>query len=194
MPASAARTPQFARDDGSVLSFKDAQAGVEQVAGGDDNDVESLSDLVTTENLSNQSFSSVSFYRTAELARRGDAQPSNFQLVGEKEDRAVTAADPEATLVNQLKISPTANVLASAKPQSLLFAADRQPLPAFRAPALEHQSPVFRAHPDEKPVRPAPVTPVRLKRSLALHALLSSAPAPKQPAVVNRTDNVSERL
>jgi hypothetical protein len=169
MPASAARTPKFARDDGSVFGFKERQAGVEQIAGGDDDHVESRSDLVATENLSNQSFSSISFHRTAELAGGGDAQPSHFQLVGEKEDRAVTAADPVATLVNLLKISAAANTLGSAERQSL-FAADRQPLAALRAPALEDQTAVFRAHPDEEPMRPLPVTPVRLKRSLALHA------------------------
>ncbi len=39
-------------EQGSVIGFKNGQAGVEQLAPGDDDDVESRSDLVATENLS----------------------------------------------------------------------------------------------------------------------------------------------
>jgi len=56
-------------DEGSILGFKDCQAGVKQFAPGDDDHVESWCDLVTTENLSNQTFSTVSLDRAAELLR-----------------------------------------------------------------------------------------------------------------------------
>ena len=39
-------------DEGSVIGFKDGQAGVEQFALGDDDDVKALRNLVATENLS----------------------------------------------------------------------------------------------------------------------------------------------
>ena len=51
----------------SVISFKNSQAGVEQFALGDDDDVEARGDLVSTEDLSNQTFSAVSRHRAAEL-------------------------------------------------------------------------------------------------------------------------------
>jgi hypothetical protein len=60
-------------EDGSVIGFKDGQAGVEQIAFGDDDDVEAIGELVTTENLSNQTFRSISLHRAAELAGRCDA-------------------------------------------------------------------------------------------------------------------------
>jgi hypothetical protein len=52
-------------DEGAVISFKDTQIGVDQFALWDDNDVESRCDLVSTENLSNQSLSFVSLNRSA---------------------------------------------------------------------------------------------------------------------------------
>ena len=47
-------------DETSVFGFKNGQGGVEQVAVGDDDDVEPRGDLVATENLSYQSFGAVS--------------------------------------------------------------------------------------------------------------------------------------
>jgi len=46
----------------AVVGFKGAQAGVEKLPLGDDHDVESWGDLVSTKDLSNQSFSSISLY------------------------------------------------------------------------------------------------------------------------------------
>src|SRR5205823_1512211 len=53
----------------SVIGFKGVQAGIEEIALRNDDDVESWSDLITTENLSNQSFGSISSNRVAKLAR-----------------------------------------------------------------------------------------------------------------------------
>jgi hypothetical protein len=63
-------------DEGAVISFKDTQTGVNQLAFGDHDDVESRGDLVSTENLSNQSFSFVPPDGPAQLARGGDPQPA----------------------------------------------------------------------------------------------------------------------
>lgn len=64
-----------------------------------------------------------------------------------------------------------------------LLVADREALAALCAPAPEHEAPVLRAHPDQKSVRPAPASAVRLKRPFSLHLPL----VPR-----NRTRNVSE--
>jgi hypothetical protein len=63
-----------------------------------------------------------------------------------------------------------------------LFAADRQPLAALRATALQNQPTVFGAHTNEKPVRADTMAIVRLKSTLALHDI---------PSRVKRTANVS---
>jgi hypothetical protein len=44
-------------EGGSIIGFKDRQAGVEQLASRYDHDVEPFGDSIPTENLSNQSFS-----------------------------------------------------------------------------------------------------------------------------------------
>ena len=68
-------------EEGSVFSFKNRQAGVEQLAVGNDDDIEPRRDLVTTEDLSYQSFRSVSLDRAADFFRRGDAQASDRLLI-----------------------------------------------------------------------------------------------------------------
>ena len=79
-------------DEGSVIGFKDSQAGVEQVALGNDDDIKARGDLVATKNLSYQSFSTVSLHRSAELFRGRDPQPADAVLVGEDEHRGCEAA------------------------------------------------------------------------------------------------------
>jgi hypothetical protein len=70
-------------DEVSVISFKGAQAGVEEFTLGDDDDVESWRDLVSTKNLSNQSFSSVYLNCAADFLGRRDPEPSHTPLVGQ---------------------------------------------------------------------------------------------------------------
>jgi hypothetical protein len=50
-----------------------------------------------------------------------------------------------------------------------LFAADSETLPALGASPLQHEPAVFRAHPDQKSVRPLAPASVRLECALALH-------------------------
>ena len=58
----------------AIFSFKGSQAGVEQLAFRHDDDVEAWRDLVATEDLSNQSFSSISLNRAADLPGRRDPE------------------------------------------------------------------------------------------------------------------------
>ena len=98
-------------DEVSVISFKGAQAGVEKFALRDDHDVESIGDLVSTENLSNQSFSSISFNRAADLPGRRNPEPPHAPIVGQDEDRTVAAVESNTSLVDLQELRATADVL-----------------------------------------------------------------------------------
>jgi hypothetical protein len=173
-------TAHVAFDDGSIISFKERQAGVKQTALGYYDDVEPLRDFVTTKNLSNQSLGSIALNRATELACGRDAQPA--VLTGRQhEHRAVTAVNLASAIVNLPKVGAPADSFGGAKTHRVLharrpvelFAADRKPLAAFRASAFQHQSAVLRAHPHQKPMRPPTMTRVRLKCALALHGTSS---------------------
>jgi len=114
----------------SVISFKGAQAGAENISFRDDDDVVALGDFVSTENLSNQSFSSISLHRAADLPGRRDAEPSNSPVVGKEEHGAVTAAGANAACVNLLKLRALADVFGGAELQgySLLTVRRFRPL------------------------------------------------------------------
>lgn len=131
MAISATRTPkrwvvalgresgQLAFDEGSVIGFKDCEAGIEQTALGNDDDVEPRRDLITTENLSNQSFGAISYNGSAEFSGGRNpqpARPSPGTLVGEDENRAVSAADLDPEVVNPLEILPATNAFGRVEP------------------------------------------------------------------------------
>jgi hypothetical protein len=94
----------------SVIGFKGAQAGVEELAFGNDDDVEPLGDLVSTKDLSNQSFGSISLNRSADLPGCGDPEPSHPVFVGQDKDRAVAAVDANTPLVHLLEFRATTDV------------------------------------------------------------------------------------
>ena len=105
-------------DEVSVISFKGAQAGGEKFPLRNDDDVESLGDLVSSKNLSNQSFSSVSLDRVADLPGRRNPEPSHRPVVGQHEHRGVAAVDPNPTLVDLLELRALANVFGWTEFQS----------------------------------------------------------------------------
>ena len=74
--------------------------------------------------------------------------------------------DFDAAVVDSLEFRAAANPLGWSELQ--LLAADGEPFAAFGATALEHQTAVFRAHSDEKPMRPLPAARIRLKRAHSL--------------------------
>ena len=106
---------QTSFEDVAVIGFKNSQAGVEQLPFRHDNDVETGRDLVSTENLPNQSFRSVAHDRAAQLARGGNSQPADFELVRQNKQRGVAAMDPGAVLVDVLKIGAAADPLVPSK-------------------------------------------------------------------------------
>ena len=163
-PGSTAR--QAAGDKVSVIGFKRVQAGIEQIALRHDDDVEAGREFVTTKNLSNQAFSSVSSDGAAELARGRDAEPANAELVREQKHRRVAAMDFDTAVVHLLELCAAADPLGWSELQ--LFAADGQTLAPLRTAAFQHQPPVFGAHADQKPVRPLAAARIRLKRANSL--------------------------
>jgi len=171
---SAARTPtvgsarsrQSAGDEVSIVGFKGVQAGVEEIALRHDDDVEAMGDFITTKNLSNQSLSSISPNRAAELAGGGDAETADPEIVGQQEHGCKAAIHFDAAIVDPLKFCAAADPLGWSELQ--LFAADREPLAPLCAAAFQHQTAVFRAHSDEKSMRPLPAARIRLKRAHSL--------------------------
>ena len=86
----------------------------------DDDDVEPWRDLVATENLSYQSFGSISTDRPAKLLRRRNSQPADAELVGPEEHGAVAAVDPNSLLVNSPELRVLADPFGRPKLHSLL--------------------------------------------------------------------------
>jgi hypothetical protein len=111
-------TAEASFDQVSVISFKGTQAGLKELALWDDDDVESVGDLVSTKDLSNQSFSSISLHCAADLPGRRNPEPSHAAFVGQKKDRDVAAVDSNAPLVDLLEFSAAADVFGWTESQS----------------------------------------------------------------------------
>ena len=95
----------------TVFAFNGSQAGVEQLALGDDDHVEPGRNLVTTENLSNQSFSSISLDRATQSFRGGNPEPAHGHPGRQNEQRREAAVNPGAMFVHPLELRAPANVL-----------------------------------------------------------------------------------
>jgi hypothetical protein len=93
----------------TVIGFKNSQAGVEQVSFRHDDDVEAWRSPVTTENLSYQSFSTISPDGATQLASGCDPEPAHVEVVGQDEDRAVAAVDADSVLVRSLEVGSAPN-------------------------------------------------------------------------------------
>ena len=157
-----------------------------------------MRDLVTTENLSNQSFSSIPYDGSPELPGRRDAEPPHRERVGKNKDGRVPAMDSGAPLVDLLELGAPTDAFDGAKQlgfqlsavscqlrSSCLLVADGQPFSTLRTAPFQHQSAVFCAHPHEKSVCPLAAACIRLKRANSLsHSFLAR----------KRTVHVSERL
>jgi hypothetical protein len=109
-PAKLAETPL---DIAAVFDLKGSQTGVKQLAPGDNDDIKTRRNLVTTENLSNQAFRFISLNRATQALGGGNPQPANRQLVRQNEQSGEAAVNPGAPLVDLLKLGATADVLVS---------------------------------------------------------------------------------
>jgi hypothetical protein len=124
--------PKASFDEVSVISFKGAQAGVEEFTLRDDDDVESWRDLVSTKNLSNQSFSSISLNRAADLPGRRDSEPCQAPVVKQEKDRGVAAVDANTSLVDLLKLRTPSDVFGWTESQSYSLLTVRRLRPLAR--------------------------------------------------------------
>ena len=104
-------TAEAAGDVVSVIVLKGTQAGVEQLSLGHDDHVEPRRDLVPTEDLSNQSFSSISVDCSAELACGSDTESGDGERVRQREQGRETAVDLRPVLINALELRSLANAL-----------------------------------------------------------------------------------
>jgi len=68
-----------------------------------------------TENLSYQSFRTISLDRAPQLLRCGDSQPADIELIGQDEERAVATVDAGTVLVGLLKVSTAPDPLTGAE-------------------------------------------------------------------------------
>jgi hypothetical protein len=100
----------------AIVGFKRGQRGVEQFPFRDDDDVVARGDVVSTENLTDQTFSQVSLNGAAELFRGRDPQPSDRALVGEDEYRGEAPVDAGAVLVHVLELGAAADVFMRPEP------------------------------------------------------------------------------
>src|ERR1700730_17105986 len=128
-----AALPETTFEEISVVSFKNRQAGVEQFALGDDHDVKSRCDLVTTENLSYQTFSAIPHDRSAQLLCGGDAKATHRECIPSNKQCAVAAVNACALFVDLLKLDAAADPLEARKPghalpHSLLIVSRFRPL------------------------------------------------------------------
>ena len=159
----------------TVFTLKGSQAGIQQLALRNNDEIEAGHDLMTTEHLTNEAFCSVAINRSPESLARGNSQSPDRELVFQNEHDGEAAVDLRPALVHSLEFRVPANVFVSPKARhkllesELLFAAHRKALATFCAPTLEHQAAIFRAHAHEKPVRFASMPSVWLKCTLALH-------------------------
>ena len=94
-----------------VLALNGSQAGVEQLAFGDDHNVKPRRNLMTTENLSNEPFGPVSLDRAAQSFRRGYSESADGQTVRQKKHGGEPPADAEAQIVDPLEVSPPPDAL-----------------------------------------------------------------------------------
>lgn len=156
-----------------VIGFNDRQTGVEQLALRHDDDIVTWRYVLTTENLSYQSFSSISLYRTTQFPGCRDTQAAHIPVVGQDEDRYVSAVRPGASIVDALVLGAVTNPLRGREFQ--LFVADRQALAALGATAFQHEAAIFCAHPHEKTMRARAAPRVGLERPFPLHVTPSES-------------------
>jgi len=92
------------------IRFEIIVGRIEQLAPGNDHDVHSaLRPVGTTENLSNQSFSSVSSDRIPEFPGGDDPKPARAGFVWRNQDRQVPALGPERQVEDSLEFTTTSD-------------------------------------------------------------------------------------
>jgi hypothetical protein len=89
---------------------------LEQFSPRHDDHVEAGRELIMPENLSYQSFSTISLNRSPQFFRRRDSQAADGLLIGQDEKRAVASADSGTVCVHPLKFGAVTNALVLPEP------------------------------------------------------------------------------
>ena len=101
---TSSRLADAAFEGAAVIGFKSSQGGVKQLAFQYDDHIKTWRDLIVTENLSYQPFSTIPLDRPTELFRGGYSQPSDIEPIGQDEERAVTTVHAGTLFIGLLKI------------------------------------------------------------------------------------------
>lgn len=165
----------------SVFGVKGSKAGLKALSLRDDDDVEALSNLRSAENLSNQSFSSISDDGAAELFRGRNPQPTRPGRrikAREQEQREIWPVNARPVLVDTLKLgsAPDPHVTRQSSHwpgPSGLFRADGQTFAALCASPLEYETAVFSAHTLEKAMTTLSAQCIWLESAFTLHDILA---------------------
>src|SRR5579884_3341680 len=110
---SAGRSPstEASRHERGIFGFKGFDAGGKPLAVGHDDDVAASGDLVATENLSYQTFSTIAPHGAAQLSGGRDAETPRGPAAPQQKQRGEAAVDADAALVHQLEVRSAANPL-----------------------------------------------------------------------------------
>ncbi|OFV94508.1 MAG: hypothetical protein A3G76_12190 [Acidobacteria bacterium RIFCSPLOWO2_12_FULL_65_11] len=128
---------------GAVIGFKDTQTGFEQLASGNNDDIETRRDLVTTENLSYQAFSSVSLNGATELLGRRNPQTSDLALVRQHEQCGKSSTDSGPVLVDLLELRTPMDPLVGLEPSQTYSLLTVRRLRPFARRRLRTSRPFF---------------------------------------------------
>src|ERR1700730_3751985 len=88
----------------SVIGFKGSQTGFEQLSSRHHDDIEAGCDLVTTKNLSYESFSAISPDSVTQLLGGRDPEAPDALVVRQDENRTISTVNPAALPVDLLKV------------------------------------------------------------------------------------------
>jgi hypothetical protein len=100
----------------AVVRLDRSVVGLEEPGSGHHNDIQACCNLVTTKNVSYQSFSAISHNRAAQFPGCGNPKASERLLVGEDKQRAVPAMNPDAVVVHFLKFDAASDPLVPTEP------------------------------------------------------------------------------
>jgi hypothetical protein len=93
----------------AVIGFKNSQAGIEHFAPRHDHDVVAGRDFVSAKDLAYQSLRTVARNGPSKLSSDRNAQASDGALVRQREQRRVAPANPDALIINLLKLRSSSN-------------------------------------------------------------------------------------
>jgi hypothetical protein len=109
------------RNESDVVAFKAGEFGREELAFGDDHDIDAWAWLVTAEQLSRTPFRAIPDNRAAKLSGRRDPEPAHGKTRVQEKHRHEAAPQLEPLLIDPLEVRPTSDPLAGLERLSASF-------------------------------------------------------------------------